>query len=328
MYRVEIIEEQEKWNQVVSGSCNPNVFGLFEWGKFKESSWIVNRVAVYKNDSLQGATQILLKKAPGVIFGWAASGVFVTNYKHLEIVIEKIREHYAAKALFHYLRFNFCENSTGDSSFRIRCLDLLKASSNPVNSGFTVRFKLEKAQEIEKEMSSNNRYYLKKALKENLVFKKENEVNAEAFTSLHNLMTSSKDLQQIEINLETISSLKNSLAENLNMFSVYKDEECLSSCLVIRSKKQAFYYLAATSNKGREVYASFFMIANLLKELANEGITDFDFSGITPYDKNAAGVNRFKMGFGGEVINYLGEWEISNNWFVSKLFNWLVAKKL
>ena len=59
-----------------------------------------------------------------------------------------------------------------------------------------------------------------------------------------------------------------------------------------------------------EAYA---MLENLLMLLKDKGITSFDFGGIDPISKLAAGVNHFKEGFGGQVIEHQGEWECSKS---------------
>lgn len=327
-YSIEIIRERDLWNKSLMRCCNFNVFGLFEWGEYKKKSWNVERIAIYKNGSFQGATQVLLKKYPGVIFGWASCGIFVTDYKHLEKILEQIKTYYSNKAKLYYLRFNFCEETKGDLSFLMSSFSLLKKCNHRVNSGYTVRFLLDSSFDVVKSMSSNNRYYYKKAISKNLRFVLEPNVDASAFTLIHNKMTQSKELGSIQIDQNEITELSMALGDKLKMYTVFKDGERMSSCLLICSENHAYYYLAAACDEGRDVYASFFMVACILKRLSADNISHFDFAGITPYQKNALGVNRFKTGFGGKVVKNIGEWEMSNNQIIVQIFNWLVAKKL
>ena len=69
--------------------------------------------------------------------------------------------------------------------------------------------------------------------------------------------------------------------------------------------------LAATGNKGRESNLAYSMTYKLFEYLMKIKINEFDFGGISP-SSAAAGVNHFKGGFGGEILEYLGEWDWSN----------------
>ncbi|MBV9866838.1 MAG: peptidoglycan bridge formation glycyltransferase FemA/FemB family protein [Abitibacteriaceae bacterium] len=61
--------------------------------------------------------------------------------------------------------------------------------------------------------------------------------------------------------------------------------------------------------------ASYALVNYLVEYLQQHGITEFDFGGLDPRSSAAAGVNQFKRGFGGELIEYLGEWEwASQSW--------------
>ncbi len=64
--------------------------------------------------------------------------------------------------------------------------------------------------------------------------------------------------------------------------------------------------------------AAYAMVVKLLASLKEKGITQFDFGGIAPASLAASGVNHFKRGFGGELVEYLGEWE----WVVSPSVRW------
>ena len=52
--------------------------------------------------------------------------------------------------------------------------------------------------------------------------------------------------------------------------------------------------------------------------LASWGMTRFDFGGIDPRSPSASGVDHFKRGFGGELIQHLGEWE----WAATSPLRW------
>jgi lipid II:glycine glycyltransferase (peptidoglycan interpeptide bridge formation enzyme) len=63
------------------------------------------------------------------------------------------------------------------------------------------------------------------------------------------------------------------------------------------------------------------MIPELLEHLKQKGIETFDFGGIAPGNPNAEGVDHFKKGFGGEIIEHLGEWESANSEALRTILN-------
>ena len=86
---------------------------------------------------------------------------------------------------------------------------------------------------------------------------------------------------------------------------------------------KAFYHYAASTERGREIYASYGMIFNLLRELRRLSIDELDFGGISA-DKSSSGVDFFKLGFNGEDFLKIGELDISKN----KLYSFLFSKIL
>jgi lipid II:glycine glycyltransferase (peptidoglycan interpeptide bridge formation enzyme) len=66
---------------------------------------------------------------------------------------------------------------------------------------------------------------------------------------------------------------------------------------------------AATNEMGRKISAAYAMISELFVNLKSKGVEVFDFGGIDPGNLNAQGVDHFKKGFGGKIIEHLGEWE-------------------
>jgi len=63
------------------------------------------------------------------------------------------------------------------------------------------------------------------------------------------------------------------------------------------------------------------MIVQLVSVLQGCGITHFDFGGIDPVSPSAQGVNHFKRGFGGNIVEYLGEWEVASSELIRRGVN-------
>jgi lipid II:glycine glycyltransferase (peptidoglycan interpeptide bridge formation enzyme) len=68
------------------------------------------------------------------------------------------------------------------------------------------------------------------------------------------------------------------------------------------------------------------MIYNLIQELKCLSIDELDFGGISS-DGSSAGVDFFKLGFNGDELSKLGEFDISKSKVYSYFFNKLLQFK-
>ena len=100
----------------------------------------------------------------------------------------------------------------------------------------------------------------------------------------------------------------------------------VSVCLVSILDDKAFYHYAASTERGRELSASYGMIYNLIQELERLSIDELDFGGISS-DGSSAGVDFFKLGFNGDELSKLGEFDISKSKVYSYFFNKLLQFK-
>lgn len=95
----------------------------------------------------------------------------------------------------------------------------------------------------------------------------------------------------------------------------------ISGAVAVRFGKYAHYVYGASSGKFRELYPNYLMQWEMIKWAKSGGCEIYDFGGIPYYKEEnhpAYGLYRFKRGFGGEVVEYAGEF--------SKLYNKLAAK--
>ena len=88
----------------------------------------------------------------------------------------------------------------------------------------------------------------------------------------------------------------------------------VSARLIFISGRTAFDFVAGATAYGRQISASHFLAASILRHLAESGVEAFDFGRIGPgrYDS----VDYFKRGSGGRPVAYLGEWTLNSRpWF-------------
>jgi hypothetical protein len=83
------------------------------------------------------------------------------------------------------------------------------------------------------------------------------------------------------------------------LFQAVRGEEVLSSLLVLRAEAGAYYQSAGTSPDGMAAGASHFLVAAIIACLRDEGLEVFNLGGA---DEDAAGLQRFKEGFGATQV--------------------------
>ena len=83
------------------------------------------------------------------------------------------------------------------------------------------------------------------------------------------------------------------------LFQVVRGDDVLSSLLVLRAREGAYYQSAGTSPDGMAAGASHFLVAGIVSCLRDEGLEVFNLGGA---DEDAAGLQRFKEGFGAVAV--------------------------
>lgn len=325
MYRVELVTDKKQWNQYLNKCINTNIFSSWEWGEYKSSSWNILRLSFYKKDTFVGITQISIKSIFGFKVCWGASGICLTDYKYLQHIIDKLSEYFDLNRTI--IRFNFFDKISGDISFFFDEISLLQRVKNSINSGYTVRFEMDSFEKNNvKQYDSNARYYLKKSQKEELRFQI-TEIDISVFEKIHSEMARIKKKENLIVSVEELREVNKHFKGYTKMGKVLVGDETVSACFLIEKNDCVYYFLAGSNKVGREKYASFYMVHSLLNYYKGTEIKIFDFGGISPFLSSVKGINRFKRGFGGETVKYIGERDLTNSKLLKIVFQILINYK-
>jgi lipid II:glycine glycyltransferase (peptidoglycan interpeptide bridge formation enzyme) len=308
------------WDRNLSAGADANVFQSYGWGEFKRVwGWCPMRwIARDQDHAVVGMVQILTKALPAwVQIGWAPGGpVFLfkgtAGLDPGDTVPALVGAIQASKRRV-CVRFDSQVCREGALAYAFN--QTLVRPLVQLNSGYSIRLDLGQSLDVlQKRMTPKHRYYVKKALGENLRWKAGSDQEAvQDLVQLHTEMVRAKQLESGQTRPNEIGHLCRVLGEGAVVFTGYAGDVPVTSCLVLRFGRKAFYWMAATGMRGRELSASYAMLYRLLEYLQGQGVTEFDFGGIDPRSAAAEGVNHFKRGFGGEIVEHLGEWEWSNS---------------
>ena len=225
-----------------------------------------------------------------------------------------------------YLRFYSLQPSSSDTR-RLFSGDC-SIPARRIGSGATVQIDLTCSPEQRLEgMDKKHRYLVRRLERQRLEWKwgASQELVAD-LSRLHAEMASAKRVSAAAAS--DLSRLMEDFQENARILIGTSGSDPVTGCLVLLKGKSAFYWRAATSPKGRELSASYAMIPELLKRLKAGGFRRFDFGGVLPGVESAAGINHFKQGFGGNRVEYLGEWEwASLPWIRWGVNAWIAGRR-
>lgn len=315
----------EVWASLLHAATDRSPFQAQAWGEYKKRyGWEPQRwVAFNGHEKPFCCLQVLKKRLPlNRTLAWVPAGPLIgfpeSQTEMLgELVAGWLTEFRRHNKLL-YVRFFSSLHSCAAAAYGLN--RICARPSVRINSGFTIQLDL--AQPVERlraGMTSKHRYYVKRSEEEDIEWRAGSSRQLiDDLAMLHQEMRDTKKLGHMEFSQEHLEALQESFGEDCLVLIGYYQQRPVTGCLTLTTKGNAFYLVAATNQQGRAISAAYAMVVKLLASLKEKGITQFDFGGIAPASLAASGVNHFKRGFGGELVEYLGEWE----WVSSPSVRW------
>jgi lipid II:glycine glycyltransferase (peptidoglycan interpeptide bridge formation enzyme) len=122
------------------------------------------------------------------------------------------------------------------------------------------------------------------------------------------------------------------------LFITYHNSKPLSAAICFVLGHQCWYVYGASSNENRNVMPNYAMQWAMMRWAKERGCTLYDFRGVADEggapagggsastqsteksdeaDNHLQGLNRFKAGFGAQLVDYVGEWDLplNKNWY-------------
>jgi lipid II:glycine glycyltransferase (peptidoglycan interpeptide bridge formation enzyme) len=108
------------------------------------------------------------------------------------------------------------------------------------------------------------------------------------------------------------------------LYIAFHEEEAIAAVITLFWGKEAYYLYGASSNRKRNLMASYALQWKAIQDARNARCLRYDFFGIPPREDPAhpmAGLYRFKTGFGGRIIHRGGSWDYGYRPLMRGLFN-------
>ena len=236
----------------------------------------------------------------------------------LDGFMEALNIHYADSIGRFCMKLN-CQMKTGpELSLKFKELGF-KAPVRKIATAHTFVADRNYFGDVEQRLSSNWKRNYKRSLREGFVLEVRRDIDKlEEVMAIYDETTDLKGFGGTRTK-DQIKRLYECYGDRLVSFFAYGKGGLQSARIVIVFGDRAFDDLAATTMEGRKNYASYFVVYNVMKWCAENGIEMFDFCGVDPV--NAKGVYNFKSGTGAGLVEYIGEKERASSPLVKKAFD-------
>lgn len=322
------------WASLLSTAKDCSPFQSYAWGEYKRRfGWEPERwVALNGSGRPTCCIQALKKRLPfNRVLVWVPGGPVVGfPESRADLTGEMVSgwlEQFRRENRLVYARFRSHQPYSAEATYSIN--RICARPTFKINSEYTIQIDLSRPlEELKSAMASKHRYYVKQSQVASIEWQFGHaEDLAQDMALLYEEMSRAKGIEHLKLDLTSLGALHREFDEDCLVLVGYHGEHPVTSCLILTLADKAFYLLAATGAQGRKISAAYAMVFKLFELLKSRGIIHFDFGGINPASPSAAGVNHFKRGFGGEIVEYLGEWEWATSEYLRWGANYLIKRK-
>lgn len=118
--------------------------------------------------------------------------------------------------------------------------------------------------------------------------------------------------------------------DRIRLYLAHHEGDLVASTIWVRVGEHAWYSYGASTTAKREVRASNAVQWQMIRDALAAGATVYDLRGITEgleADDPHLGLIQFKVGTGGEAVEYLGEWDLPLNKLLYTAFDQYMSRR-
>ena len=312
-----------EWDRIVASFSNAHPTHQYHWTVPPRNPDTVRRLLFTpaQTKTPTAAIQLLHKKIRLVLHYFRSDGGLAGDHSALAELPQWLKTNIGCKLLYLRVFSRVTQTPSNVAQFRLAKFSPVKVR---IHTGVSAKITL--TSPYCATYSGNWKHNLARALKKKLVVSFSETPPVEALMAIYKELETVKNISNQFADSE-LRHLMSAFGPNLIMASVKSSSgELLSVRAALIMGTKAFDLLAATSDAGRTQYASNLAFHALLEKCASEGVTFYDCAGIDQV--NGKGVMKFKIGAGGELFDYGGEWELAANRAIRAAVSTLMKLKL
>ncbi|MET8398981.1 peptidoglycan bridge formation glycyltransferase FemA/FemB family protein [Streptomyces sp900116325] len=118
--------------------------------------------------------------------------------------------------------------------------------------------------------------------------------------------------------------------DRMRLYLAHHEGECLAAATMLTVGEHVWYSYGASTDRKREVQPNNAIQWQMMSDAHELGASVYDLRGITDTldeDNHLLGLLRFKVGTGGEAVEYLGEWDFPLNRFLHKALDLYMSRR-
>lgn len=184
---------------------------------------------------------------------------------------------------------------------------------------FRLNVKGKTADELMAEFHSKTRYNIRVALKNGVEVKIADKSEARTFYEIM-LETGMRD-NFVTRPLSYFESMLQNLGDNARLYMAYYEGKAIAGTLAVHYGNKVWYLYGASSNAYRNVMPNYLLQFEMIKWAVDEGCDIYDFRGVSgdlSPENPLYGLYKFKKGFSGDLVEFIGEYELITKPFVYK----------
>jgi lipid II:glycine glycyltransferase (peptidoglycan interpeptide bridge formation enzyme) len=316
-------EEKDQYNRVVT---HPNQ--SWEWGEFRRASGLkLERVGFYEHGKLQKALELTFHPIPliGMTAGYFPKG-FMPDEEQLAALKQLGKQH---NALFIKMEPNVAQK-VGTPSGHYDIAQFLQKSGvqpgKPMFHRYTFYIDLTKSEdELFNNIANKTRYNINLASKKGVqIIENSSDEGMEEYINI--LEETTKRQGFYAHSPEYFRNMWQALGPSgwMRIFQAVYEGQVLVSWVMFIFNGKLYYPYGASRAIHRDVMASNLMMWEMIRFGKSMGCHTFDLWGCLGPDANPKdpwfGFHRFKKGYGGDLMEFLGSYDLVLNQPLYKIF--------
>ncbi len=326
MLREMPVDRRDEWNDFVNHHPHGHLLQSWEWGDLKaSSSWHPLRLALWNTEELrlEAVAQVLRRTAPhvspllghlayipkGPVLDWTQSTLSKTFFMSLNEYLS----HHGAIAL--RTEPNVISGGPVSECTREVLSALRLQPARAVQPRRTIMLDIRPDEEtllsgMKEKWRYNVRLAARKGVKVRLA------ASEEDVRAWYRIMetTSSRDEFGIHTEEYYVRAWKTLCVESQQgrLFLAEHDGQLLAGIFVTLFAREGIYLYGASSNEKRNLMPNHLLQWEAIRWCKEQGAVRYDFWGIPDTEdpeESMAGVYRFKQGWGGDIVSFLGGYE-------------------
>lgn len=307
----------------------------WQWGEFQKNlGKNVWRIGLEENNQLIAVCQVIENKLP-----LSKSYLYTPRGPVFQKNLNSEKKELAFKTLLKGVRDITVETKTRHEFFirvepaiNINGTNFKKLKFKKVKSvqpKDTLILDLTKSHEkLLADMHHKTRYNIRLAEKGDIKITKGNLKNFEDFWNLMRQTAKRNEFYSHpkDYYYKLLKSLEKEGDLTVKLWLAEHQNQVIATALVSYFNKTATYLHGASNYNYRSLMAPFLLHWEIIKNAKEQNFTFYDLWGIAPTQvknekKSWAGITRFKRGFGGKEINFVGTYDFVYNQLLYKLYN-------